>query len=273
MKSASIKSVAIVVNSHKYAASGTTESVAKYFEGMKIAVRIGESGKIDGNFFSSIGLCITVGGDGTLLHLASDAAEKNVPLIGINCGHLGFLTALNRSNWAAVLPSMLEGKRHELQEHLLQCSYGNANYYALNDFVIKNRNSSRLFDVQVFVDDHLLNNYHSDGVIIATPLGSTAYNLSAGGAIVAPMVSAISISPICPHSLSNRSIILPDSSRIKIQCTRAETHANLYADGHDLPDPMEQECIFICRARRRVTIWQPENYSYYAVLRDKLSWK
>lgn len=236
-------------------------------------VRMEKAYQLSATFFSNIQLCITIGGDGTLLGIAGQAASAEVPILGINCGNLGFLTALGRDNWTTSLEEILDGKFSTLNEFLLECSIGDRIFFALNDIVIKNRDSVRLFHLAVKVNGKLLNEYRSDGLIFATPLGSTAYSLSAGGAIMAPGVHGIAVTPICAHTLSNRSIILPQTSQISLEALRDDTHFDVYADGksvhaEDFPGP-----ILIRQSDRSVSIVQTKHYSYYDVLRNKLAWK
>ncbi|MDR0428507.1 MAG: NAD(+)/NADH kinase [Puniceicoccales bacterium] len=268
-----MRSVALVFNPHKYAAKSTACAVGEFLKKRQITANLGEIHRLSENFFSSADLCISVGGDGTLLAVAKQAALHNVPLLGINCGTLGFLTALCRNHWEATLPHILDGNRHELRENLLQCVRNGISYYALNEFVVHGNHASRILDMRVYINDSLLNEYHADGLIVSTPLGSTAYNLSAGGVIIAPDVECVAVTPICPHTLSNRSVILPPYSLIRIESLHRGSVHCLCGDGHDIPPTNDDDPIVISRSRKKVTIWQPKDYSYCAVLRDKLSWK
>jgi NAD+ kinase len=224
-------------------------------------------------------LCITLGGDGALLGIASHAATRRVPILGINGGSLGFLTALDATNWRRGLIPILRGERTILRANLLRCTTGGGKYFALNDVVIKNQNGVRSFDLLVSIDGAAAASYRADGLIIATSLGSTAYNLSAGGAILSPSVQALLITPICPHTLANRSVILSPDSRIRVQCPPpADGHRSrasrlqLCVDGRDITSVAATESIDLSLSPIRATIYQQKSYDYFATIRDKLGW-
>lgn len=268
-----VKNVGIIYFEKKMGSRDCALAVGDFLRHRGIEVRMEKAYQLPSDFFSTLELCITVGGDGTLLSVSSDAALAGVPILGINCGNLGFLTALGKDDWADSLDAILAGDCAMLNEFLLECSLGDRHFFALNDIVVKNRDSVRLFHLRVKIDGKLLNEYRADGLIFATPLGSTAYSLSAGGAIMAPCVHGIAVTPICAHTLSNRSIILPRDSKISVEPLNDGTNFDVYADGKSVHAEGFDGPISIFQSNYCVSIIQPKHYSYFDILRGKLSWK
>ncbi|MDR2030308.1 MAG: NAD(+)/NADH kinase [Puniceicoccales bacterium] len=216
---------------------------------------------------AGLDLCITLGGDGTLLAMAAEAAMANVPILGINGGRLGFLTAISSENWRKELPRMVAGERTELRTRLLSCSCGGHTFHALNDVVLKSRGSVRLCTMAVRVDGEVFNSYRADGLIFSTPIGSTAYNLSAGGMVVAPSVPAIVISPICSHTFANRGIILPANAICSVET--GSTIPHLCIDGREVPT-VDSPSLHITTGTTVATLWRRKDCSYFSILREKL---
>lgn len=267
------KMIGLVVNQKKEGSGEQAKTVEEFLRNRGLKTRIAKAYHLPEEFFENLDLCITIGGDGTLLSIAAAAAEKNVPVLGINCGKLGFLTAVGRGNWEKYLGEILAGECHILHEFLLECDCDGTKFYALNDVVLKNQDSIRLFGLRTLVDGKLLNEYWADGIIVASPLGSTAYSLSAGGAILAPNVNGLLVTPICPHTLSNRTVILPQKSVIQVKPLEEDALFHLCIDGRDIAGISPEKPISICQSDRSISILQIENYSYYDILRSKLGWK
>lgn len=220
------------------------------------------------------GLAVVLGGDGTFISLARQLAPFGVPIIGVNLGRLGFLTDLTAANLTQSLPRLLAGEYREERRVLLSVvsSLGSATQHlAVNDVVVNRGGATSLVDLEISLDDRFAYGFRADGVIVATPTGSTAYALSAGGPIMAPFVNAFTIVPIAPHALTNRPIVVADDSVIRITVARAR-EALASIDGHQMIPLAEGDSVVIRRAADTVRLWHPLDYDYYHTLREKLGW-
>jgi NAD+ kinase len=221
-------------------------------------------------------LILALGGDGTMLGAARAAASSQTPLLGINLGGLGFLSATNARNLPQALKAIWSGQvrleTRVLMEARGRCDGRAIRELALNDFVISRGLASRLISLEVQVDDRVLTRYRCDGLIVSTPTGSTAYSLSAGGAVVFPDAEVLAITPICPHTLSNRSVIVSLDSvvRVKILSSRPETI--LSADGQGLGVIASGDALTLRRAREEVRFLQLLDNSFASTLQRKLKW-
>lgn len=223
-------------------------------------------------------LLIAIGGDGTLLHAAHQLPSFDVRLLGINLGRLGFLTDISPDEMDERLDRILAGEFIEEQRAILKCSvFRNeqvmATHYALNDAVIQKWDTARLIRFDTYVNDAFVNSQRSDGVIISTPTGSTAYALSCGGPILHPGLNAIALVPICPHTLSNRPIVIDGNSRISIEVGTPEAdRARLTCDGDVKYALAQDDRINIEKSERFIRLIHPQDHDYYATLRAKLQW-
>ncbi|MFA7281359.1 MAG: NAD kinase [Sterolibacterium sp.] len=221
-------------------------------------------------------LAIVLGGDGTMLNAARRLAEYGVPLVGVNRGRLGFMTDIASDGMLTSIAALLEGKFSTEQRFLLDAEvlrdkqrvYGTL---ALNDVVVNKGEVGRMIEMEVKVDGEFIYVLRADGMIIATPTGSTAYALSANGPILHPAVPGIALVPLCPHALSNRPITLSDRSRIEI-VLMPQHDARIHFDGQAHYDARAGDCICITRSQRAITLLHPPGYSYLAMLREKLHW-
>lgn len=222
-------------------------------------------------------LVIVLGGDGTLLAAARALAGRDIPLFPVNLGHLGFLTAITRDELYPELERALRGEYRVAGRRMLHCelhrgSYKMAEYEALNDVVLTKASLARMIEVEARVDQHFVCTYRADGLIISTPTGSTAYSLSAGGPIVFPSVAALLITPICPHTLTNRPVLVPDDSVIQIITRATSDAAYLTIDGQ-VGEPLELGDRIVCqRSEKYVYLIRPPRMMFFDVLREKLSW-
>jgi NAD+ kinase len=222
-------------------------------------------------------LVIVLGGDGTLLAAARAIAGREIPLFAVNLGGLGFLTTISTNELFAELERTLRGESRIARRRMLSCEVqrGGAavsRYIALNDMVITKAHIARMIDLAAYVDAHLVCRYKADGLIIATPTGSTAYSLSAGGPIIFPSVAAFCITPICPHTLTNRPVIVPDSSVIRIINSAADNDAYLTIDGQ-VGEPLLRDDCIVCRASpHSLSLVRPPRMLFFDVLRQKLKW-
>ncbi len=221
-------------------------------------------------------LAVVLGGDGSMLSAARNLAKSPVPLVGINHGRLGFMTDISIGNMLEVIGRILEGDYVTEERTLLAVEArleGRATFstMALNDVVVNKGAMGRMIEFTVEINGEFVYDLRSDGLIIASPSGSTAYALSSNGPIVQPGVPGFALVPICPHTLSNRPIVVSDRSVIEITLKRA-TDARLHYDGQLHGDLREGESVVISRAPHGSIFLHPPGYSYFAMLREKLHW-
>jgi NAD+ kinase len=222
-------------------------------------------------------LMIVLGGDGTLLSAARSLAGSPTPLLAVNLGGLGFLTAITVEELYPELERALRGEVRIGLRHMLRCALERqgeiiATYEALNDAVITKASLARIIDVAVHVDSHFVSNYKADGLIVSTPTGSTAYSLSAGGPIIFPSVEAFSITPICPHMLTHRPVIVPGHCHIRLINRALDGDAWLTIDGQVGQPLLEGDVVRCERSGHAVHLIRPPNMLFFDVLREKLKW-
>ena len=222
-------------------------------------------------------LVVVLGGDGTFLSAARSVRSQGPPLVGINLGSLGFLTEIPRRDVAAALTILLAGKAKEERRLMLDIrvrSQGKvvASYRALNDVVLAKSTLARTVRLRVQVDEHAVSAYRSDGLIISTPTGSTAYSLSAGGPLVHPAMDAILITPICPHALSNRPLLIPARAHVTVSRSSGQDPIHLTVDGQTGGPFGQGDLLEVRRSRVALRLLNPFPRSYYDTLRTKLKW-
>ena len=222
-------------------------------------------------------LIVAIGGDGTMLHAARMAAMADVPVLGINRGRLGFLADVGPEQMVQSLDDALGGRCQAERRMLLAAQIladgRPIDALALNDVVVAKRETGRMVDVRTWVNGAYVNTHVGDGFIIATPTGSTAYALSCGGPIVHPSLDAVVLVPVCPHTLSDRPIVVPASSVVEIELAdRFESRAQVVCDGIVLCDLDPGVRLRIERARVNATLLHPPGHDYYRILRSKLHW-
>jgi NAD+ kinase len=224
-----------------------------------------------------VDLILVLGGDGTLLRVARETAGSRTPLLGINIGGLGFLTAVPSSKMAVALKQVWRGKfayeARTLIQATGQASGREVDQAALNDIVISRGIASRLVELEVRVNGDLLTSYRCDGLILSSPTGSTAYSLAAGGAVVFPTAEAMCLTPICPHTLSNRSLILPLSATVEIKVISPKPATILSTDGQMVSELSAGDVITVRRSHRSVRLMQLADSSFCETLRKKLHWR
>jgi NAD+ kinase len=221
-------------------------------------------------------VAIVIGGDGTMLGIARQLAPYAVPLIGVNQGRLGFITDIPRDTMLPTIEAILNGQhipeqRTLLQARVLREGVEICSGVAFNDIVISRGAGSGMVELRVDVDEHFMYNQRSDGLIISTPTGSTAYSLSAGGPLLHPSLNGIVMVPIAPHALSNRPIVLPDHSNIVITIV-AGRDVSVNFDMQTFANLLHQDQIVIQRSQHHITFLHPEDWNYYHTLREKLHW-
>jgi NAD+ kinase len=227
---------------------------------------------------AEVDLIIAVGGDGTMLHAAALTGSGKVPLLGVNRGRLGFLADISPAEMLENLEQILEGNYSRETRLLLEAKITTADgsqrlAVAVNDIVLQRRETGRMIDVETRIAERYVNTHAGDGLIVATPTGSTAYALSCGGPIIEPLLDAIVIVPICPHTLGDRPIVIPASLDIEVKLLpRHDTKAEVSVDGHSLGELHPDDRLLISESANRITLIHPPGYDYYGILRSKLHW-
>jgi NAD+ kinase len=222
-------------------------------------------------------LLLVLGGDGTLLVAAREAAARGVPVLPINMGSLGFLTSFTVEELYPALENVLAGHAtiNERVLLLVECvSKGQTatQQHVLNDAVVHKGTLARMIELELRIDGSFVCRYRADGLIIATPTGSTAYSMSAGGPIVHPAVESILITPICPHTLSDRPVVVRDTSQIELRLSETSDSVFLTLDGQTGVPMQAGDRVRITRAAERLKLIQPPNKTYFEILRNKLKW-
>ncbi len=222
---------------------------------------------------SRVDLMIVLGGDGTLLSIAHLSAQQQVPVLGVNLGRLGFLTEVPTDEVLVTLDSFIEGKDEVISpRRLLQARCRDKTYYCLNDVVINKGAVARMIQIGIWIDDKEIAAIKADGLIVATPTGSTGYSLSAAGPIVQPYVPALVLAPICPHTLSFRPMVVSLDSRIKIQLLTAGEEVYLTLDGQRGITLGKNDVVEIEKAAFELALVSSPRRNYFDLLKEKLGW-
>jgi NAD+ kinase len=245
------------------------QQTGKYIDGLEVMPRAQmASEKLD--------LVIVLGGDGTLLSAARVTAAVDVPLLGVNLGHLGFLTEVPPESLYTMLEAIAQGEAVIESRCLMQCDLlrgdeVRSSYLVFNDAVVNKTAVARLNTYDLYVDKALVASYRADGMIVATPTGSTAYSLSAGGPVLMPTVRAFVITPVSPHSLTHRPLVVPDSVEIEILLRSAEEVAYLSLDGQPGLDLSDGDRVRCRRSQHDVNLFRTGS-DFFQILRSKLKW-
>lgn len=223
-------------------------------------------------------LIVAIGGDGTLLHAAAMAGANDIPLLGVNRGRLGFLTDVSPHHMLENIDQILDGDyttetRLRLRATLESPDGSETIAIALNDIVLQRSDTGRMLDYETRIAGRYVNTHMGDGLIVATPTGSTAYALSCGGPIIQPQLDAVVVVPICPHTLSDRPIVIPADQEIEVTLLeRDDTNAEVSADGHAVGAFGPEDKLRIAPSASRITLIHPPGYDFYEILRSKLHW-
>jgi NAD+ kinase len=283
-----IKRVGLIGNSEKVSAAAAVKQAARLLAaaGRKVytdaatARLAGLTSRVctdAAGLARQVDLIVVFGGDGTMLRVARDIAGSRTPMLGVNIGGLGFLTAVPSSNLAPALKRIWDGQFQFESRVLIQasahCGGRRVEQTALNDIVIGRGIASRLVELDVSIDGDPLTRYRCDGLIVSSPTGSTAYSLAAGGAVVFPTAEVLALTPICPHTLSNRSLILPLAAKISVKIINPKPATILSADGQVVSELAAGDQITICRSKRTVRLMQLKGSSFCETLRCKLHWR
>jgi NAD+ kinase len=225
----------------------------------------------------SVDLMVVLGGDGTMIATARMLGDAEVPVLGINYGSLGYLAEFRMEEMFPALESILEGdyrldSRVMLAAEVFRGGARLLHTRVLNDVVINKSALARIIEIEALLNDQFVNSFRADGLIVSTPTGSTAYNLSAGGPVIYPSMNAVVITPICPFTLSNRPIVVPDDATIELALKTPDEEVALTLDGQ-VGFPLEVgDRVLIRKSRTTFNLVQPTNRNYFEVLRDKLRW-
>jgi len=215
---------------------------------------------------------ISFGGDGTILAAARTLLNTEIPIMGVNVGKLGFLAEFSVNDLENAILDLLKGNYRVVDRTVLETKENNKVVYALNDFTIEKKDSSRMITIQAYANDKYIGDYRADGIILTTPTGSTAYSLSCGGPIIAPSTQVFCITPISPHSLTLRPLIIPDTNEVKLKVYSSTGEASLVADGQFYRSLKNNEVVTFRKSDYRVKLIKPLNSTYYDLLRAKLLW-
>jgi NAD+ kinase len=223
-----------------------------------------------------VDLLIVLGGDGTLLAASRLENPRSVPVLPVNLGGLGFLTSVTLDDLYPILDEVFSGKNRISERVMLGVEVTRDGRVverqpALNDAVINKGALARILDLELSINGVFVCSYKADGLILSTPTGSTAYSLSAGGPIVYPLVEALVVTPICPHTLTNRPLVVPDAARIEV-AAHGQDSMYLTVDGQVGIKLEPGDCVVVTRAAERLRLVRPERQTYFEILRDKLKW-
>ena len=217
---------------------------------------------------------VTLGGDGTLISVARRSFKYNKPIIGVYAGNLGFLADINFDELDEFVNDLVNGRYRVDERAILEAKFTNDDkaiaQYAFNDIVVTRHSVSNMIHVETLVDSKAFNTYYGDGVIVSTPTGSTAYNLSAGGPMLFPLTNVFALTPICPHSLTQKPVVLPGEFSIEMKTPNDK--ALIIIDGQDKHELEIGESIHIKLAQKRVKLIHREEFNYFDVLKEKLGW-
>ncbi len=273
-----MKTFCIIVNEEKDAGLSVAHVIRSYLEKFESCVTIYNYME-DYTVSSDTNMAIVLGGDGTVIQVAKKLAGKGVPILGVNLGTLGFLTEVERPRMYQALDAILSGNYSIEKRMVLSGSVesGKDESLAVNEIIVGKRDIGRMVTMSVWVNDELQDTYVADGVLVATPTGSTAYNLSAGGPVLSPNMEALVITPICPHSLNKRSLVVSsgDSIRIQVEKTRESyiDEAAIRCDGERLWSIQTGDVVYIQKARESFDVVCIGDVGFYEKMRGKLNRK
>lgn len=274
-----IRRVLIVINSQREDVKSVLESISGFARGIGAeTVPVDFTGTVSKKIVSGVDLAVSLGGDGTLLTCARLLAEREIPILAVNMGDFGFITEVSKNEVLETLEKFLEGdigvsERLMLGVSVMRAGREIAAYQALNEAVIAVMGKSRMIRLRVFLSDTLVGRYRADGVLIATPTGSTAYSMAAGGPIVYPEMEAFVLTPICPFSLSIRPTVIPATEVLRVEVEEPQkAEIVLTVDGQETFPMVPRDSALIRRATHKALIIRSNKRGFYEVLRSKLHW-
>jgi NAD+ kinase len=268
-----IKSIAFVINLSKPNAQSTAEALADIAQAQGKHTQFITQHPLEKDCLEDVDLCCVIGGDGTLLGVLDASIHSQTKVLGVNFGKLGFLATFKPDQLTKDFASILEGNYSVEERSILFCqSNTGETAYALNDLVIKENENRGLIRLKVKSEQRLISEYHCDGLIFATPTGSTAYNLSAGGPIISPNVEAIAMTPICPHTLGNRSVIFDTKTPIEVSFDDLPAAPLVSIDGKKNFQEDALNSISIQLAKETFPLIHNQTNTHFSIVRDKLNW-
>jgi NAD+ kinase len=263
-----LKSIAFVVNQNKPDAPSIAENLIAIAKTEGLKTILFTHYPLPDNALQDCDVCCVVGGDGTLLGVVLQALAHSTPVFGVNCGKLGFLSSLSPESAHEQFHQLIKGTYKISPRSLLRCG----EKYALNDIVIKQRHSSRLMHIRLSYENTFINETVCDGIIVSTPTGSTAYNLSAGGPIIHWASQVIVVTPICPHTLSNRSLVLDNQGTLQVDIIDDHSLPAISIDGQPAFQNAPPKSLSISPSPQKLLLLQPPHLDYFTLLRNKLDW-
>jgi len=275
-----IKKIGILARPCTEEIESVMRDVIKWADGKRIEIFFDlEAGKILGikgekreNLPEKSDLIIAFGGDGTILSIAPECAIAKKPIMGVNLGTLGFLAEFGRDETIESLEKIIRGEALISKRTMLEINYKDQSFLSLNEVTVSKAFSTRLIELTVYIDETLLASIRGDGLIFSTATGSTAYSLSAGGPILEPSLECIVMTPICPHTLSVRPLVLPPTSNIKLECEEIEDGIHITIDGKFKANFVKGSSIYIKKSAHYLLLVRSFKKGFYELLRDKLRW-
>lgn len=281
-----MKEIGLIPNWHKKNSNLVVEKIEHFFRTRQLGLLVADKELAD--FYSDesladqlkpwqdkLELIIVVGGDGTILRVARDLAFWNVPVLGINLGHKGFLAEIEVEQMERFLQYIATGQYDYHERMMLEARLRRGDdelgcYLALNDIVVSRGPFSRIIKIEAYINDDFMESYSGDGLIVATPTGSTGYSLSAGGPIVNPIMELFVVTPICPHSLYNRAVIVNGSDTMKLRIDSRQVQVVLTVDGQVRFSLEDEDHLVVSRSKQKVKLVCFHDYSFYRMLHQKL---
>ena len=281
-----MKEIGLIPNWHKKNSNLVVEKIEHFFRSRQLGLLVANKELAD--FYSDesladqlkswqdkLDLIIVVGGDGTILRVARDLAFWNVPVLGINLGHKGFLAEIEVEQMERFLQYIATGQYEYHERMMLEARLQRGDeelgcYLALNDIVVSRGPFSRIIKIEAYINDDFMESYSGDGLIVATPTGSTGYSLSAGGPIVNPIMELFVVTPICPHSLYNRAVIVNGSDTMKLRIDSRQVQVVLTVDGQVRFSLEDEDHLVVSRSKQKVKLVCFHDYSFYRMLHQKL---
>ena len=282
MNTKKIKKIAVILRPSTPEIIDSYILLEKTFKKYNIEVLLEKDSAIminrDGEEFSKLGKScdafVTLGGDGTLIATVRKSFDFDIPILGVHAGNLGFLADLSMSELDSFVQKIVNNDykldERAVLEAIVIKDEKEVKMYAFNDIVLTRTRVSNMIHIETLVDSKAFNTYYGDGVIVSTPTGSTAYNLSAGGPVLFPMTNVFALTPICPHSLTQRPVVLP--GKFAIEMKTSEERALIIIDGQDMHELGLGESVHIKLATKTVKLIRKEEYNYFNVLKEKLGW-
>ncbi len=262
--------VIFVVNKTKPAASQIAERLANLARANSMDADICSDFPVSDSAFEDKDVCCVIGGDGTILSAVEPLVRRGTKVFGVNMGKLGFLATCTDAIDDASFLSLLRGEEEVFERSVLETDFGGKTHYALNEFVVKDTRTVGISSLAVYADGEFIAEYTGDGLIFATPTGSTAYNLSAGGPLLHLGSRSFVMTPICPHTLSNRSLVCNETTKIRVLCVSGESA--LIADGREISKLSRGEEVSLNVSASAIKFMRVKGISHFAVLRSKLGW-